>query len=243
MTAVIFGANGGVGAALVRQIAASNTFSRVVGIARNKNSIEGHFSGISNLQTEFVSSFTDEQLCSVIESIGKDSDIKACICSIGILSNESGLKPERSYRDQSRENFEKVFEVNTIIPALIAKHILPVMNKKERTIFAALSARVGSIGDNKLGGWHAYRASKSALNMLIKNYSIEQTRKNKQSIVVGLHPGTVDTNLSKPFQNNVPKDKLFSVEYSASCLVDVLNSLTPEDTGGIFDWAGKRIPE
>ena len=109
-------------------------------------------------------------------------------------------------------------------------------------MFAALSARVGSIEDNRLGGWHSYRASKAALNMFIKCMAIEQSRTNKHSIVAGLHPGTVDSRLSKPFQRNVPAGGLFTPADAADKLFTVLEGLSPEDSGGVFAWDGSRIP-
>jgi NAD(P)-dependent dehydrogenase (short-subunit alcohol dehydrogenase family) len=116
------------------------------------------------------------------------------------------------------------------------------MPRSGRAVFTALSARVGSIGDNRLGGWHAYRASKAALNMLLRNYAIEQARLNSDFIVAGLHPGTVDTRLSKPFQGNVPDGQLFTPQNAAAHLLRVIEGLTPADTGKCFDWAGKEIP-
>lgn len=127
------------------------------------------------------------------------------------------------------------------MPALIAKHLLPKLNKDHPAIFAALSARVGSISDNQLGGWYAYRASKAALNMIIKNAAIEVGRRNRKAIVVGLHPGTVDSDLSKPFQGNVADGKLFTPEDSAQKLLEVLRSLGPEQTGKCFAWDGKEV--
>lgn len=163
------------------------------------------------------------------------------IVASGMLSPPGADGPEKTYRHQTADAFEKVFAVNTIGPALVAKHFLPKMPRKGRTVFAVLSARVGSISDNRIGGWHAYRASKAALNMLVRNFAIEQSRRNPDSIVVSLHPGTVDTGLSKPFQANVPDAQLFTPTQSATKLIDVINGLTPADTGGFFDWAGKPI--
>jgi NAD(P)-dependent dehydrogenase (short-subunit alcohol dehydrogenase family) len=115
------------------------------------------------------------------------------------------------------------------------------LNKKKRSIFTALSARVGSISDNQLGGWYSYRASKSALNMILKNAAIETNRSNKKAIIVGLHPGTVESNLSDPFKKNVPEGKLFTPDYSAQKLLAVLSSLTIEQSGKCFAWDGKEI--
>ncbi|MDF1796024.1 MAG: SDR family NAD(P)-dependent oxidoreductase [Coxiellaceae bacterium] len=162
------------------------------------------------------------------------------IVANGILHDDN-IMPEKSLADLSAEKFHQIFEVNTITPALIAKYFLPKLNTKQPSIFAALSARVGSISDNQLGGWYAYRASKAALNMIIKNASIEIRRRNKQAIIVGLHPGTVDSDLSKPFQANVATDKLFTPAYSAKKLLKVLESLTAKQTGKCFAWDGKEV--
>jgi len=132
--------------------------------------------------------------------------------------------------------------VNALGPSLIAKYLLTHMKKDKKTVFAALSARVGSISDNRLGGWYAYRASKAALNMLIKTLAIEYHRRNQQLLIIGLHPGTVDTDLSKPFQRNVTPEKLFTADYSVGQLLSVIDGLIEDDSGGCFAWDGKRIP-
>jgi NAD(P)-dependent dehydrogenase (short-subunit alcohol dehydrogenase family) len=162
------------------------------------------------------------------------------IVATGILY-ENTIMPEKSLRELSPEKFLRLFEVNTILPALIAKHFLPKLNKHNRSLFAALSARVGSISDNRLGGWYSYRASKSGLNMIIKNAAIEINRTNKQAVIVSLHPGTVNSKLSKPFQSNVPDGKLFTPDYSVKRLLEVLDNLTPESSGRCFSWDGKEV--
>lgn len=162
------------------------------------------------------------------------------IVATGIL-HADGITPEKSLRELSAEKLQYLFKVNTIVPTLIAKHFLPKLNRENRSVFAALSARVGSISDNQLGGWYAYRASKSALNMIIKNAAIEIGRRNKKSVIVGLHPGTVDSGLSKPFQGNVPKGKLFTADFSVSKLLEVIENLTPEQSGRCFAWDGKEV--
>ena len=131
--------------------------------------------------------------------------------------------------------------VNTIGPTLIGKYFIPFLDKNRKNVFAFLSARVGSISDNKIGGWYSYRASKTALNQIIKNFSIEIKRSNPNSIFVGLQPGTVKSNLSKPFEKNVNSTNLFSPEYSAKKLLEVINDLTVEDTGKFFAWNGEEI--
>ena len=162
------------------------------------------------------------------------------IVATGIL-HDGELMPEKSQKELSAEKFHRLFEINTIVPALVAKHFIPKLNREKRSVFAALSARVGSISDNQLGGWYAYRASKAALNMIIKNAAIEISRRNKKAIIVGLHPGTVDSNLSKPFQGNVPDGKLFTPKYSVQKLLVILTTLTSKQSGKCFAWDGKEI--
>ena len=133
------------------------------------------------------------------------------------------------------------FAINAIGPALVAKHFLPAQPRTGRTVFAVLSAKVGSIGDNRLGGWYGYRASKAALNQLVRTLAIEHRRRNDRSIVVGLHPGTVDTALSKPFQANVVADQLFTPGRAAVQLLDVIEGLRAIDSGKLFGWEGSEI--
>ncbi len=162
------------------------------------------------------------------------------LVTTGILHHQA-MMPEKSLRDLTHRKFIEIFEANTIFPALVAKHFLPKMNKKQPSIFAALSARVGSISDNHLGGWYSYRASKAALNMILKTAAIEIGRQNKQAIIVGLHPGTVDSALSKPFQARVPQNKLFTPSFAVKKLCEVLDNLTIQDSGKCFAWDGKEI--
>lgn len=236
MRAVIIGASGGIGAALVEQLAARADCEQVYALSRKAVSSQVKVKALSiDLEQE-------DSIAEVAKTVSKDGPPDLVIVATGILSDETGLAPEKSYRQQTPEAFTKVFSINTIGPALIAKHFLPIMPRKERAVFAAISARVGSISDNRIGGWHAYRASKAALNMLIKNYAIEQARRNEAFIAVGLHPGTVDTDLSKPFQSGVPDKQLFSAAQSAGYLLGVIDKLQPSDTGKVFDWAGTEVP-
>ncbi|RDS78668.1 SDR family NAD(P)-dependent oxidoreductase [Alteriqipengyuania lutimaris] len=163
------------------------------------------------------------------------------IVASGVLTLPDGNGPERSYRQIDAEAMARVFHLNTIGPALVAKHFLPLLPRDRRAVFAALSARVGSIGDNGIGGWHSYRASKAALNMLVRNFAIELGRTHQEAVCVALHPGTVNTPLSEPFQANLPEGQLTAPAEAASNLLDVLDGLTPDDSGYMFDWAGKRV--
>ena len=183
---------------------------------------------------------SEDSIAEAAELAAKEKSLDLVIVANGILHEET-LIPEKSLRDLSAKKFHRIFEVNTITPALIAKYFLPKLNKEKLSVFSALSARVGSISDNQLGGWYAYRASKAALNMIIKNAAIEVGRRNKHAIIVGLHPGTVDSDLSKPFQGNVADGQLFTPEYSAEKLLAVLENLSVEQTGKCFAWDGKEI--
>ena len=144
-------------------------------------------------------------------------------------------------REVQAETLAKVIAVNATGPALVARHFLPKLRRGSKTVFAALSARVGSIADNRLGGWYAYRASKAALNMLLKTLAIEHARRFPDSIIVGLHPGTVDTGLSQPFTSRTPKDRLFTADQSARYLIDVIDGVDADDSGRVFAWDGSRI--
>ncbi|MDF1683244.1 MAG: SDR family NAD(P)-dependent oxidoreductase [Legionellaceae bacterium] len=183
---------------------------------------------------------SEGSIAEAAEIAAKEKPLDLVIVTNGIL-HDGQFMPEKSLRDLSAENLRRTFEVNTITPALIAKYFLPKLNQEKPSIFSALSARVGSISDNQLGGWYAYRSSKAALNMIIKNAAIEVSRRNKQAIIIGLHPGTVDSNLSKPFQGNVADGKLFTPEYSARRLLEVLENLSLKQTGKCFAWDGEEI--
>lgn len=236
MQVAIFGASGGIGSALTRALATRDDVDVIHAISRS-----GVDSGSKIVS--HVADITDEAaLSTVAEAIKAQGAPDLVIVASGILSDGDVLQPEKSYRYQSMDAFERVFRINTFGPGLVAKHMLPIMPRGRRAVFAALSARVGSISDNGLGGWHAYRASKAALNMLIRNYAIEQARRSDQFICVGLHPGTVNTGLSEPFQGNVPDKKLFTPDHSAQCLLGVIDGLIPGDTGKVFDWAGDEVP-
>ncbi len=157
------------------------------------------------------------------------------------MLHDDRQSPERSLRHMDATAFQRSFLINTIAPSLIAKHVLPRLPRDSRAVFAVLGARVGSIGDNRTGGWHAYRASKAALVMLVKNWALEMARTHPKAVIVALHPGTVDTPMSKPFQRGVDPDKLFSAARSADYLIEVAEALVPEQTGGQFGWDGVPI--
>jgi NAD(P)-dependent dehydrogenase (short-subunit alcohol dehydrogenase family) len=191
----------------------------------------------------------ESQIEAVLGTIGQDLqqsseqsvELSYVINCIGIL-HQGDLQPEKSLRQINSENLLTYFQVNSIASILLAKHLTPLIKNSSRTVFATLSAKVGSITDNQLGGWYGYRASKTALNMFMKTIALEYRRTCKSTIVAVLHPGTTDTQLSQPFQRNVPPEKLFSIDRSVDQLFQVMNGLTIDDSGGFFSWDGTRLP-
>ena len=227
-SAVVIGASGGIGRALANALDDEGLFEQVHRLSR---SAEG--AGHIDLEDE-------ASIAAAAEKVAASPAPTLILVATGIL-HEDEQGPEKTMRELDPEWLARNFAVNTIGPALVAKHFLPLMPRTGRTIFAALSARVGSISDNRLGGWYGYRASKAALNMTIRNLAIEHKRKNDRAIIVGLHPGTVDTQLSQPFQKNVSAKQLFDTERAALQLLDVLDDLKPADSGHIFAWDGEEI--
>jgi len=232
LRAAVFGASGGIGAEFVRQLAARDEVDEVFALSRRACPDAGKVRGLAFDLTDEAS------IAAAAEAMGP---LDLCIVATGVLTLPDGTGPEKSWARIEAANMAQVFALNTIGPALIAKHVLPLLPRDRRAVFAALSARVGSIGDNRLGGWHSYRASKAALNMLVKNFAIELAGRKPQAIAVSLHPGTVDTALSAPFQKGVPAEKLFTPQQSAAHLLKVIDGLSPADSGYALAWDGARI--
>jgi NAD(P)-dependent dehydrogenase (short-subunit alcohol dehydrogenase family) len=233
--AIVFGASGGIGRALAEQLAASGRYATVrAGTRRDGAAPQG--------TVPFRFDLTDEaSIAAAAASLAAPPEL--VIVATGVLHDGArGIAPEKSWRALDPAAMAHVLAINTIGPALVGKHFLPLFPRDRRAAFAALSARVGSIGDNRLGGWHSYRASKAALNMLVANFAIELSRTRPLAIAAALHPGTVDSGLSAPFQGNVPEGRLFTPDVSARHLLAVLDGLTPADSGGLFAWDGQRLP-
>lgn len=231
----IFGVSGAIGSALVQTLTLHYPKARIHAFSRNLGSYDAQ-----NVIYNDIDYFDEAALAAAADQASHTMPLDLVIVATGVLHNDA-IKPEKSLKDLSETQLSDVFRVNTILPALIAKHFIPKLANKQPSIFAALSARVGSISDNRLGGWYGYRASKTALNMIIKTASLETARRNKYAIIVGLHPGTVDSQLSQPFQSNVAKDSLFSPESSAKKLLHVLQQLSPDDSGRCIAWDGQVI--
>jgi NAD(P)-dependent dehydrogenase (short-subunit alcohol dehydrogenase family) len=183
---------------------------------------------------------TDE--VSIARAAASIDSVDLAIVTTGMLHDDQ-QRPERALKELDPAALTRSFAINSIAPAIVAKHLIPKMPRDRRAVFAVLGARVGSIGDNRTGGWHGYRASKAALVMLMKTVAIETARLRPDAIVVTLHPGTVDTGMSKPFQGNVAAEKLFTPALAAEQLLRVIDRLTSADSGGHFAWDGTRIPD
>ena len=223
----VFGSSGAIGKALCIEFSKNKKLNKIFAFSRNGDQLN-HQSIISK-QVDYLN---EDSLAETAQSLKCKLDI--IVVAIGALE-----QPEKSIRDLSSDKFIDMFVANTIPTALIAKYFLPYLHRDRITKFASISARVGSIEDNELGGWYSYRASKSALNMIIKNFAIEINRTNKNSIIFGLHPGTVTSKLSDSFKNK--KNNYFSPETSANYLYNVIETKAKDDNGKIFDWNNQEI--
>ncbi len=237
LNVVVLGASGGIGSALVDLLDAQSNVERVFAFSRSGQTRTGH-----KIVRGAIDYADEDSIVRAAQRVATWGPCHLVIVATGFLHDGQGNGPEKSYRALTGDGLATSFQVNTIGPALAARYFVPLLPRESKAVFAALSARVGSISDNRLGGWYGYRASKAALNMLIKTLAIEVSRNRKDTICVGLHPGTVDTTLSQPFQAGVAEDKLFASEYAAGHLLSVINGLTPDDSGHTFAWDGARIP-
>lgn len=232
---VVFGASGGIGGAFVDGLSNDPRCGVVYAGARTA------LAPVPKVRP-FTFDLRDESsVAMAAQMMSEGGPLDLILVATGVLHG-NGLKPEKTYRSLDADAMATAITVNAIGPALIAKHMLPWLARDRKAIFAAISARVGSISDNRLGGWHAYRASKAALNMLIRNFAVELATRNKEAVCVALHPGTVDTALSKPFQAGVAAEKLFTPGHSASVMLRVLNEATAERTGTLIAYDGQTIP-
>jgi len=236
--AVIIGATGGIGSALIKQLYQDPEVGHIFAFSRlaAEKPIDLLPDKVTYGYVDLYSEESISQLGMLLEGIELDLVL---VCS-GLLHDEH-TQPEKRLSQINMESFQKLFHINATAPMLIAQQLVPLVRRNSKTVFGVISARVGSISDNRLGGWYGYRASKSALNMLLKTLSIETQRKLPELIIVGLHPGTVNTSLSKPFQSKVPPEKLFTPSQSAGYLLDVIEELKPEQSGRVYAWDGAEV--
>lgn len=251
---MVQGASRGLGLEFVKQLLVKNSQEHVIATCRNPSGA----AGLIELKNKFSDRLHIQRLDLTIESTIEESakaigerygHLNLLVNASGILSIPDVIHPETTLTKIERSSLLLAYEVNAVGPILVTKHMWPLLKvgggvgtERDVAVVANISARVGSIGDNHLGGWHSYRSSKAALNQLTKCVSIEFARKKDPVICILLHPGTVDTDLSKPFQKNVPKDKLFTKEFSVQKLLGIINSSKSHDNGKFFAWDGKEIP-
>ena len=225
-SALIFGSNGGIGKAIYDTIKSDISIKNVYGLSRN-----------SEISFDF---FSEQSIKNAAELISaKFLDIRLVIICTGFLYDEIS-RPEKSFKELDVNYLKKSFYLNAIGPGLIMKYFAPLLPRKEKVIFASLSAKVGSISDNNLGGWLSYRSSKAALNQLVKSFSIELNRKNKDIICLSIHPGTVDTKLSKPFKKNGLNTR--KPKEAANDIIKVLKKINISHNGKLLDYKGNEIP-
>jgi len=223
--ALVAGSTGGIGAATIEALETSASYDEVIGLNRNS--------------APPLDLLDEKTIAACAHWAGSlEGDIRLVFVATGSLTPD-GMRPEKSLREIDPDLLARSYAINAIGPALLLKHFLPLLPRQGRSVFAVLSARVGSIGDNKLGGWYAYRASKAALNQIVRTASVELARKAPEAICVALHPGTVRTQLTDGFSKSGLDVQ--EPEIAAGRLLSVVDSLSPSQTGGFFDHMGKTI--
>lgn len=230
--AVVVGSSGGLGSALSTALADGGAL--VHALSRQGLAADARLSAGTIDVTDEAS------IATAASALAGGEPLDLVLVASGLLHSDR-IAPEKSVRQLSAAAFQRYFAVNATGPALVAKHFLPLLRKDRPAVFAALSARVGSIGDNRLGGWYGYRASKAALNMIVKTLAVELARTHPHAACVALHPGTVATGLSAPFRSRVPSDRLMSADMAARRLLEVIAGFSPSKSGGIFAWDGAAI--
>lgn len=230
--AIVIGAQGGIGEAVLAHLAAhiapnnESSFTKVMGFSRHRAP---------------MLDLTDEH--SIIQAaqtvVATGLPLRLVFDASGFLHGH-GFEPEKRLAQLDPSHMAHAFAVNAIGPALLLKHFLPLLPRDGKSVFATLSAKVGSIGDNQLGGWYSYRASKAALNQLVRTAAIELRRRAPQAICVSLHPGTTDTALSQPFAKTGLDVR--APQIAATQLLQVIDTLQADDNGGFFDYLGRPLP-
>jgi NAD(P)-dependent dehydrogenase (short-subunit alcohol dehydrogenase family) len=251
MNNVVIGATGSIGNAFLKALLNKYPTSRFLACSRAPldDSWYGELEAsgvITWLPLELTEQRSIENAANFAATMGPLDNVIVATGLLHKLSNnqnpQSKMRPEKSLKELDAEWILQNFQMNSIGPALIMRYFLPLMNRHQRSIFALLSARVGSITDNKLGGWYSYRAAKAALNMLIKTAAVELKRSNPKALLVGLHPGTVDSALSMPFQKGITEGRLQTPSEAVKAMLAVLSSLSMEDSGYCFSYKGEKLP-
>lgn len=232
--ALVIGATGGIGQALTAQLRSDSRFSHTLALSRHALPPTG-----IALDLTLEASIQDAAAAVAAELAASGQPLRLVIVATGFLHGQGHL-PEKALRQLNAAHLQHAFAVNVIGPALVMKHFLPLLAPQGKSVFAALSARVGSIGDNQLGGWYSYRACKAALNQMLHTAAIELKRSRPEALCVVLHPGTVATGLSSPFAKTGLDVQ--TPEASAQRMLAVLDALPAEATGGFFDHLGRTVP-
>ncbi len=236
--AIVIGASGGVGRALIAALRLDHRYQHVVGLSRQRPPDMFDDARQTWLEANILDASSLLLAARRVAALGMPTRV---IVATGALHGPS-LSPEKSLRALNADALAEGFAINAIGPTLVAQHFLPAMPRDRATVFAALSARVGSIADNRAGGWYGYRASKAALNMIVRTAAIEHARTHPLGVCVAVHPGTVATPLSRPFIGRTPPSRLFTPQVAAGHVLRVLDGLGPEATGGFYAWDGAAIP-
>ncbi|MCL1065874.1 SDR family NAD(P)-dependent oxidoreductase [Shewanella olleyana] len=267
-TAIIIGASSGIAKAIAQQLYLNNNIKQVITISQNdidygdryeiavkydigaENQIEDEVENKLN-HLHITSDYSQQNIATTCQSLSSITGhiVKVFICNGRLhtihkdnkASQSQLIAPEKRLEDINPESMQALFNSNAIVPMLWLQNLVNVLKGKQQCVISVLSARVGSISDNHLGGWYSYRATKSALNMLIKTCAIEYARRAKNCKLIAFHPGTTDTDLSKPFQANVPEGKLFTAEFVAKQLLGIHQELTFDCEAEFLDWQGKTI--
>ena len=240
-TAVVVGARGGVGAAFIQALAADPSVDKIFATSRRQDWVD-QAAEHANVERCLLDLEDEPSVALLSTRAGASSSpVRLVINASGLLHN-GALQPERSWRDLNPDHLGQLLGVHVTGVALLMKHLMPRFPRQGRSVFATLSARVGSIGDNQLGGWYGYRASKAAQNMLVRCAAIEAARRTPALLVLALHPGTVHSDLSEPFTGRLVKSHVvFTPKQSCDHLCSVIRSRQITDTGGFFAWDGSRI--
>ncbi len=245
LIALVQGASRGIGLEFARQLAGRSDVGRIIASCRDPSSADMLRELEADAPVDVLAMDVEDEASIVTaarQTAARFSRIDLLINCAGLLHDSEGMGPERRLDQLEPSNLHRSFAVNAIGPALVVKHFRNLLQASKRAVVANISARVGSIADNRLGGWYAYRASKAAQNMLTRSMAIELGRGARPVTLISLHPGTVDTDLSRPFQRNVPEGNLFSTERAVGQLLSIIDGVTREDSGRFFAWDGSEIP-